>query len=217
MRLHVRQYPRTCSAPFLHSSASSRRTMSSAAHKNHFSTPAARRETFKYCTNRKIIVDDLVDCGFFLEIDNRSATCFNCGVCFDIEKHTDYKSIHIKLNSNCELLNLSCSTARDRKKSEARVKHLKPVTHYQRQQAPFNEQYLDCHYRLKSLSKSVGNKKKIARAGFYRENKKYVCFQCGVRVRSLKEKDPWKLHCELNPRCSHLVTNRGFFFIANNQ
>lgn len=190
--------------------------MSSSACKTHFSSAAARLETFKYYGNSKERVNDLVESGFVLEIDNRSATCFNCGICFDIEKHTDFKTVHIKLSPNCTLISESRS-ARDAKKMEARVKHLKPVTYYQRKQAPYNDKFIDCYYRLKSLPPSTGNNKKIARAGFYKATNKYICFECGVHVRSFDEQDPWKLHCKLSANCAHLLINRGFFFIQKHQ
>jgi Inhibitor of Apoptosis domain len=183
-----------------------------------FSNPATRLETYKYFPKSRLIVDELVDCGFFLEIDNHTATCFNCGSSFDLQNissQTDFNAIHIKLNSNCSFIHASCSQ-RDAKKIASRVKYLKPPIYYKRQQASFNEDYNDCYDRLKSLPASVTNKKKIARAGFYRASKRYVCFECGVCVR-LFHGDPWKIHAKLNPQCAHLITNRGFFYIQANQ
>lgn len=184
----------------------------------HFSSPAARLETFKYFSN-SAVAEELVESGFFLEIDNHTATCFSCGSCFDIQNtsiKTDFKTIHLKLNSNCAFIDSVCST-RDAKKIASRVKYLKPLTFYTRQQASFNEDFKDCYNRLKSLPETTTNKKKIARAGFYAACNKYVCFECGVRVRSFQHTDPWKLHCKLSPRCAHLLINRGFFFVQNNQ
>jgi hypothetical protein len=183
-----------------------------------FSCPVARLETFKYFTKSKIIVGELVESGFYLEIDNQTATCFNCGSSFDaqnVSTQTDFNTIHNKLNPHCSYILSSCSQ-RDAKKIASRVRYLKPIIYYKRQQAPFNETYNDCYDRLKSLPSSATNKKKIARAGFYRASKKYICFECGVCVRHFHG-NPWIIHCKLSPRCDHLITNRGFFFIQKYQ
>jgi hypothetical protein len=190
----------------------------SSAHTKAFSSPAARLETFKYYSKNKLIIDELVECGFYLELDNHTATCFNCRSSFDVQNvstQTDFNTIHLKLNSNCSYIHSSCSQ-RDAKKIASRVKYLKPVTYYIRKQAPFNDDYNDCYERLDSLPSSATNKKKIARAGFYRSSKKYVCFECGVSVRHFHG-DPWIIHCKLSAWCNHLITNRGFFFIQKHR
>jgi hypothetical protein len=193
--------------------------MMCSAYSKAFSSPVARLKTFKYFTKSKIIVSKLVESGFYLEIDNHTATCFNCASSFDVQNvstQTDVNTIHIKLNSHCSYIHSSCSQ-RDGKKLASRVRYLKPFIYYKRQQAPFNENYNDCYDRLKSLqSSATTNKKKISRAGFYRASKKYICFECGVCIRHFHG-DPWTIHCKMSPQCDHLITNRGFFFIQKHQ
>lgn len=175
-----------------------------------FANDDLRLRTFYRFKGDHHLIPDLVKCGFFLEDDNKRVCCFQCGIAFDVEStQKDFRGIHLNANPHCVFIN-SIITQRERRKLIRGIKYYKPSTYFVRQQAPFNDEFVDCYNRLLTLPENA--KTRMARAGFYFRENTYFCYECGCSTQHFFL-DPWKEHCILNPNCAHLLRCRGFYYI----
>jgi Inhibitor of Apoptosis domain len=174
----------------------------------------SRLNTFVRYRGDNALVKELVDCGFFLESGER-VCCFHCGCGFDISASAGLNmyTAHYKASARCAFL-LSLLSEREQNKTRARAKHSAPLTYYVRERAPSHPEYADCYARLETLAR-IDNCARIARAGFFLNEKRFYCFECGCSA-STFEQNPWKEHCVLNPNCRHLIQTRGFYYIQRN-
>lgn len=181
-----------------------------AVHLKQFGAEDLRLRTFYRFKGDQHQVRDLVRCGFFLENDDRRVCCFHCGIGFNVDESLrDFRGTHLKANPHCQYLN-SIISQRERRKLLRGIKYYKPITYFVRQPAPFNDEYVDCYNRVLSLPDKA--KGRIARAGFFYNEKSYFCYECGCNVDNFIT-DPWKEHCVLNPNCLHLLRSRGFYYV----
>lgn len=175
-----------------------------------FADDDVRLRTFNRFKGDHHIVKQLVTCGFFLENDNRRVCCFHCGVGFNVDSSLqDIRGIHLKGSPHCQYLETIISQ-RERRKLMRGIKYYKPTTYFVRQNAPFNDEYVDCYNRAQSLPEKT--KGRVARAGFYYNENSYFCYECGCNVNNFFD-DPWVEHCVLNPNCLHLLRCKGFYYI----
>jgi hypothetical protein len=183
------------------------------AYVKQFASEDVRLRTFFRFKGDQHIVKALVDCGFFLENDDKRVCCFHCGIGFEADSTLhDFRAIHLKASPHCTFLN-SIISQRERRKLMRQIKYYKPATYFVRQPAPFNDEYIDCYNRALTLPENVSIR--TARAGFYFSEQAYFCYECGVSASHFFE-SPWKQHAALNPNCIHLLRSKGFYFIQKN-
>jgi len=181
---------------------------------SYFANIEARHKTF-YFFRGSADTKKLAQSGFILALNHKEVSCFVCNrSTFDFNL-ADSDLVHLKINSSCEFMKLKLSKRTLRKKLK-RCEYLKPIAFRRRTEAEYNELYIDCSVRMKSLSKFKTNmsKKKLSRAGFYAHGKKLHCFQCGVSIEGL-DGCPWKEHIVGNSTCKYLLISRGFFYIQS--
>jgi hypothetical protein len=83
-----------------------------------FASEDVRLRTFFRLKGDQHIVRALVDCGFFLENDDKRVCCFHCAIGFEADSTIhDFRAIHLKASPHCTFLK-SIISQRERKENE---------------------------------------------------------------------------------------------------
>lgn len=178
----------------------------------------ARLKTFDSWKVSFIAKEDLAKNGFYYRGELDRCVCIFCGIEIgEWEEGDNPFEEHRKFSPNCTFFDLATDASpMDRKtiRSEDEcgcVIGSRKIPRYTTVEDRFAT-FLDWPISMKQKPKHM------AQAGFYYTGKgdKVICYSCDLGIHKwIESDDPWFEHARHNPRCGHVIQEKGREFIQN--